>query len=549
MDQTQSDSNFIPASSSAASLMEYIYLLWQWAWVIVLVGILAGTAAYFISKGTTPVYETGTRLFVNAPSSPGKADGTLFVNNYYVTTTYAKMLTDYPVLKGVVDRLKLNIDPASLVDSIKVAEIPNTQLINVTVTGTDPKLIIEVANSLGTVFSEQINLLQSQRYTASKDALKVQVDDMGNQVAAASAELVKTTDPALKQEVETRLAQYRSLYAGLLTSYEQVRLAEAQTSINVTVSDPAREALKIAPKTLQNTILAILAAMLAVAGGVFGLDFLDDTIRNPEEVRSKFGLPILGMIARHTSPEGRPITQDQPRSPVAESFRSLRTNVKFSSVDVRLRRILVTSATPQDGKTTISGNLAIAFAQSDMQVVLIDADLRRPQQHHRFGLSNKVGLSDLMMRPLEDIPEVIQPTTVPGLKIIACGSIPPNPAELLGSKKMIQILDYLGEENDLVIVDTPPVMSVTDAAAIASGMDGVILVAKPGSTKLAAFQQSVEQLQAVGAHILGVALNEIEPRSRRYGYYYHRYYSKDSYYYTTDGVKKKKKMVKAEAEA
>jgi capsular exopolysaccharide synthesis family protein len=172
--------------------------------------------------------------------------------------------------------------------------------------------------------------------------------------------------------------------------------------------------------------------------------------------------------------------------------------------------------------------------------MLIDADMRRPQQHKRFTLPNRIGLSDAMVRPLDDLPQIIQSTDVPGLKVITSGALPPNPAELLGSNKMQQVIDRLAEEFDLVIVDTPPVMTVTDAATLAPGMDGVILVAKPGVTKLAAFKQTLKQLEGVGAKILGVVLNDVEPNSRKYGYYYHRYYSKDSYYYSADGTKKKK---------
>jgi capsular exopolysaccharide synthesis family protein len=175
-------------------------------------------------------------------------------------------------------------------------------------------------------------------------------------------------------------------------------------------------------------------------------------------------------------------------------------------------------------------------------VALIDADLRRPQIHRKFGLQNRLGLSDLflLVRPLDMLPHgVIQNDEVSKLAIITSGKLPPNPAELLTSQKMAQFLEMLNREYDMVLLDTPPVLNVTDAAALSTKVDGTILVAKPGVTKLKDFQQALEQLKAVGAHVLGVVLNEVDPRNRRYGYYYHRYYSKYSNYYGEPGDRKK----------
>jgi succinoglycan biosynthesis transport protein ExoP len=248
----------------------------------------------------------------------------------------------------------------------------------------------------------------------------------------------------------------------------------------------------------------------------------------------------LGIIASHQVLDGKPISLTQPRSPVAEAFRSLRTNITYASVDLPLRRILVTSSTPQEGKTTVSANLAVVLAQGEKKAVLIDADMRRPTIHQKFGLMNRMGLSSLFVRSLENIPAAIQSASVAGLAIITSGSLPPNPAELLTSRRMKDILDRLNEDYELIVIDTPPVLTVTDAVALAPGLDGVIIVARPGMTKLNALRQTLEQLQTVGARVLGVVLNQVDPRSRKYGYYYHRYYSKYSHYYDEKEDKKQK---------
>jgi len=150
-------------------------------------------------------------------------------------------------------------------------------------------------------------------------------------------------------------------------------------------------------------------------------------------------------------------------------------------------------------------------------------------------MHNRIGLADLFVRPLDALAGIVKSVDVPGLAVITSGGLPPNPAELLTSQKMAEILDRLNQDFDIILIDTPPVLSVTDAAALAPAMDGVILVAKPGQTKFSAFQQSVVQLRAVGARILGVVLNDVKPTSRKYGYYYNRYYSKYSYHYQQPG--------------
>jgi non-specific protein-tyrosine kinase len=525
-------------SSSLLDIKEYAYLLWSWAWLIVMAGILAGAAAYIVSIQTTPVYETSTRLLVSDPPTMRSLDTTSMVSGTTMTGTYAEMLVDRPVLQGVIDKLGLAMTSDDLKPHVSVEIVRNTQLLLVKVQDTNPLQAADIANALAVVFTDRIRELQSQRYAATQEGLAQQVKEMEKQVNDTTQAIARETGAAEQLQLEARLTEYRRLYSNLVTNFEQVRLAEAQTSTNVFVSEPASVPREpVSPKTARNTLLALLAGMLLAAGLVFTIDTLDDSIKNPEEIRQKFNLPILGVVSSHQIIEGKPISLAQPRSPVAEAFRSLRTNLTYASVDRPLRRILITSATPQEGKTTISSNLAVVLAQGEKKAVLIDADMRRPTVHQKFGLPNRVGLSGLFVRPLDSLFGVVQNAGVPGLSIIPSGSLPPNPSELLTSRRMTEILDRLNQDFELVLIDTPPVLTVTDAVALAPIMDGVVLVAKPGVTKLSAFRQTLEQLQAVGARILGVVLNEVNPSSRKYGYYYNRYYSKYSHYYDTDGNK------------
>jgi capsular exopolysaccharide synthesis family protein len=225
---------------------------------------------------------------------------------------------------------------------------------------------------------------------------------------------------------------------------------------------------------------------------------------------------------------------DQPRSPVSEAFRALRTNLEFSSVDSPLKTILVSSSGEGEGKTTVASNLAIILSQGGKKVLLLDADLRRPNVHKQFSIPNRVGLSDLI-RGRMDVEDVIQvPENIKKLSIITSGSLPPNPAELLGSLKMGLILDSLKSIFDVIVIDTPP-MLVSDAQILSSRVDGILFVVRPGKTHIDVAKSPLEELKRIDARVVGVVLNRI-PRNRGYYYggyrYYSPYYSSNGYHYT-----------------
>jgi non-specific protein-tyrosine kinase len=235
------------------------------------------------------------------------------------------------------------------------------------------------------------------------------------------------------------------------------------------------------------------------------------------------------LIARHAPEEGSPVALAEPRSQVAEAFRSLRTNIQFASVDHPLRTLLVTSPTPAEGKSTVAANLSVVLAQGGKRVALIDADLRRPRVHKLLGVSNSLGMSELFVKDHVALNGSLQPTEAPDLMALTSGGLPPNPAELLGSEKMAEIIRQVGMQVELVVIDSPPVIAVTDSSVLAPRVDGVLLVFKPGVTRLGAARQTVEQLQRLGANLLGVVLNDVD--LRRSGYYYKSYYHSSREYF------------------
>lgn len=232
-----------------------------------------------------------------------------------------------------------------------------------------------------------------------------------------------------------------------------------------------------------------------------------------------------------STPQGTPnkrpiITEINPKSPISEAYRTLRTNIDFSAVDEQLQVIVVTSAGPGEGKSTTAANIAVTYAQADKKVLLIDADLRKPTMHHTFSVSNRRGLTNILTGQAL-LSEVASEVRIPNLSLLPSGPIPPNPSEMLASKKLAALLDELKRLYDYIIIDTPPALAVTDAQIIASRCDGVVLVIDSGKVKRELAIKAKSNLEHVKARILGVVLNNVDRKNKEAYYYYYYGESKD----------------------
>ncbi len=329
------------------------------------------------------------------------------------------------------------------------------------------------------------------------------------------------------KELENTLSLYQQIYLNLLSNRENVRLQKLQNMPNVVqIFRAIPSDAPIRPRPLLNMGIGAAAGLFLALAIIFLRDALDTTVHSKEDIERKVGLPVLGMIAKieDTRDASQPYVDYKPRSPIAETFRKLRTNLEFASVDAPLKMIIVTSALPSEGKTTISLNLAAIYAQGGKRVAVIDADMRKPMLHRVAGLSNRMGLSDLFRSDMP-IKEIMRsPNGNERLYLITSGKLPPNPSELLASMRMGQILENLLNMVDLVIIDTPPMLVAADAQILAARSDGVLIVAEPYRTPIESLQASVEALRRVNARVLGVVFNRVPPQDHYYSYYYYREY-------------------------
>lgn len=319
------------------------------------------------------------------------------------------------------------------------------------------------------------------------------------------------------------------LYDLVLGRMKEANISGQQKTNNIRIVDAALVPLRpIKPRFSLNMLLAAVVGLFLGVGLAFAREYLDNTVKGQEDVEGELGIPFLGLIplVSERAQGGRSTDMhilSNPRGPVAEACRSIRTNLLFMSPERPLKRLVVTSGGPREGKTTTVIDMGIVMAQSGASVVLIDTDMRRPRLHKAFGVPGEVGLSSLILGEAS-IDDALKTTEVPGLSILPCGPIPPNPAELLHTERFEAILSELGERFDRIILDSPPLGAVADAKVLSVITDGTLLVAKSHQTTKDMLAQAAGAILDVNGRILGVVLNQVDLEKREYGYYYYQYY-------------------------
>jgi non-specific protein-tyrosine kinase len=505
---------------------------------------------FLLSVTSTPIYQATTILQIDYGADPRTDAYSALRTGELSAKTYVEQLKSQPLLRDVISALNLPMTEAQLQNAISVQQVRDTQLIQINVEDSNPGRAQAIANRLAEAFLAQIAEKQQARYASAMRDLNSQIADLEASIAEAQKAIASLGDPkdpknASQPEMvrleltrlQTNLTNYQTRYTILLRSAEDFRLAAAQYSDNITVFSPAElPRAPVKPNIPLNVVLGLISGLVLGVSSAFLLDYLDDTIKNTEDVVRTLGLTALANVGRVPGVKELKdclITGMSGRSAIAEAYRVLRTNLQFSQLGNPAATLLVTSAGPGEGKSTTLANLGIVLAQSGKRVVLVDSDLRRPSLHRFFAVPQSPGLTSLLLQDPPDVATALQPTGVDGLQVITSGPIPPNPAEVLVSPRMAQIAETLKHGADYVLFDSPPVLAVTDATLLAAGVGGVLLVIDAGETRSDAAIHAKEMLGRVKAPILGVVLNKQQSRNGG-GYYYY-------YYYGEGGEKKRRK--------
>jgi capsular exopolysaccharide synthesis family protein len=449
-------------------LRDYIRVLRKhWRLVAaVLVLVVAAAAAFTFREASQ--YQSSVKFFVSTPAtaSDNQAAYTGGLFSQQRVKSYAGLLTG-PRLAGIVrDDLGLARSADAISREITAHVQPDTVLLSATVTDPDPAVARNIADAVGRHF------------------------------------------PDLVAELE---------------SPGQGKAATVRAAV---VEDAKLPAGPVSPRPVRNMALATVIGLLLGVGAAVGRDALDNSIASPDDLRAIAGIATLGAIMYDNRASSRPlVVQDDPRTPRAEAFRQLRTNLQFVEVDRPLKSLVLTSSLADEGKSTSACNLAITLAQAGVRVLLLEGDLRRPRVTDYLGLEGAVGLTSVLIGQVT-LADAIQRWPQADLSVLPAGPLPPNPSELLASAGMRDVMEALESTFDVVIIDAPPLLPVTDAAIIAGMASGALLCVRSGKTRREQVRRAMESLEAVGAVVLGGVLTMVPkrgPDSYGYGYGYGRY--------------------------
>ncbi len=498
-------------------LRTYLGILWRRKWVIIITLVVTVTLTLIGTLMATPKYVASTTLRVMTVSS-GSFLSVRYDTQYTdrLMNTYAKIAISGSILQELMQKLQIDHLP-----KIEVEIIAHTELVKITVEDPDPTLASGAANALAQILIDQSRkLLYTVGGRTAQQILSEQLAQAGNELDEARREYdwLATQFPEDSERVigaKRSITLKENTYAMILEQYEQARIREAMLANPVSVVEPAvvpRSPAK--PRKKLNLALGFMVGLVGGVGLAFLFENLDTTLYVTEQIEEITELPVLAKVP--VAKRHRQIALFSSSSLQGEAFRRLRTNIFTIGHDMSLNTLLVTSAEAGEGKSTVVANLAFAIAQSGRNVIAVDGDLRRPTLHKAFDLFNEVGLSSVL-RQEASFDEAVQDSKIPGIQVLTSGPLPLNPAELLGSPQMVALLEQLAQQFDMVLLDTPALLAVTDAAVLAPMVDGVVLVVGRAQVRQERAWAARQQLAGVKANSIGVVVNRAEQNS---SYYY-----------------------------
>ena len=521
-------------------LRTFLAPLLKWWWLILTATALAGVSSYLAVRNEPFIYQARATLMTGRPFDNPNPDGSQFFLSQQLATTYAEIAQREPVRLATMNALGLEYIP-----EYEVRVPGQTQLLEITVTDTQPERAQAVANEI----ANQLILLSPGGQDADRKEMQAfvekQLDNMARQIEATQEEIVllegQLGEMFGAREIVDTQAQILALQEKLTTlqtNYTNFLANSQREGINVLtiVESASLPNSPIGPNKSLTILLSVTLGTVLAAGAAYALEYMDDSVNTEDDIRQAVGLPLLTSLEKNGTYGTYPaLTMKSPRSQISEAFRDLRTRVLFLGLNKPFGTLLITSANPDEGKSFTAANLAVVMAQAGYETILVDADLRRPQQHEIFELRNETGLSNLIMEAnapaqhrkdparisLGDlIDTMIQDTQQDGLRVLTSGTIPPNPSELIGSSGMIAVVEALRAKFDYFIMDSSPCLAVTDALLLASLADSVIMVSSANQTRGKNLKKAVARLLEVDANVVGVVLNRA-PNSTRgpYSYY------------------------------
>jgi polysaccharide biosynthesis transport protein len=521
-------------SPAEPDIGDYARIVWRRKLIVILSMAVVVAVALGLSYVQTPKYSATAKIVLRL-----RTTGSIFGANAVPIDAARAVQTEIEAIQSdpVKDRVRQKVGSAP---RVRVSPVGTSDLIAVRAESTSANFAASVANAYADSYIEfrreqNLNelLANSQQIEAKIRDLQRQIDELAARTDALPPCVDARTNPVPCSQRESAAQERTALITQQISFRERLNQLQVEQSVaggGAQIGTPASVPSEpFAPTPMKNAAIAAVLGLLCGIALTFLFDYLDDSVKDKDDFeRAVPRLPVIGLIPQvtdwRTKDQARLVSMTAPTSPPAEAYRILRTSIQFLTLDRPIRMIQVTSASAQEGKTTTLANLAVAFASSGIRTVAVCCDLRRPRLHEFFGLDNSVGFTSVLLGSVP-LTKALQP--VPGqdgLLVLASGPLPPNPAELLSSNRSSELLQRLASQADMVLIDSPPVLPVTDALVISQHVDSTLLVSAARVTSRKAAARAFEMLEQVNAPLVGAVLNGLAQEGG-YGGYASRYYT------------------------
>jgi capsular exopolysaccharide synthesis family protein len=503
--------------SQQSTLRDYLRTIRRRKGTVLLPLIIATGSAIGFSSVQEPVYQATAEVLLQPTTGENLFDQAS--DNRNQVQTEIRILTSAPVLATV--RKQFGVTP-----QVSARAIPETDLFQVSAKRRSPKEAADIANTYVRAYIDYRRDKIVEELGKAGEQIQTKIDSLQPQIDELTAKIAAAPE---RSRVEANFGSRRDSLVAQQSIFRQ-RLDQLQVEASLRsggaqlVTPATPPSTPVSPKPVQTAIFGAMLGAVIGLGLAFLFEHLDDTVKVKEDVeRATSGVPVLGLIPAVTAwkkrQESMLISITDPGSPVSEAYRTLRTSINFLGIDRALRTLQITSPGASEGKSTTIANLAVALARAGQRVIVVGCDLRRPRIHDFFGVSNDVGFTNVL-KGTTPLPRALQ--NVEGedhLQVLASGPLPPNPSELLASNRTVEMLVTLQTLADIVLLDCPPVLPVTDAAVLSSRVDATLLVATAGKTTKGELTRAVELLHHVNAPIVGTVLNGVTAMDDHYGGY------------------------------
>ncbi len=476
-------------------------------WIIIITVVVTVVTALAVSLAQPAVYEAEANLLVSE-SDARSAFMSAAVAGFSTQPerslqTQVRMFRMRPAFERTVRSLDLRMHPDELIAVTEISAEGQTNIITIRVRDNDPERAALIANTLAAEYAVWVRDFSRERINAAAQEVSAELDDLRAELTELGEQA--GSKPTERERVSLQIASQD--YAALSEQLRQLQIQEQMEIGPVQVVNTAAvPESPVTPKPLRNTVLALVVGLIFGLGIVWVVETLDTSIKTGEDLAEITGAPVLGIVPlQREDIAGGVVLNRTASTPVAESFRGIRNSLDFINFEHSIKTLLVTSAAPGEGKSTVAANLAEGLARAGRRVVLVSVDFHRPKSAAYLGVGEALGLSHVLSGQYS-LEACLQPTGEGGPVVLASGKVPPNPSELLGSERMGALIKQLEARADWVVLDGPPVLAVADTTAVAKWSDGVLVVARANKTAKDQLQRAVQMLAGVGAKIVGSVL-------------------------------------------